>query len=167
MFTRILHFISLLAALTCVSCVLSGPLYSQGAPDLAKSAMFLPQTKEGNLINNSTYLLGPIDGLGRGRAVAFPNGEKGIAVTPGPHRIGVVLIHGSPESKNGFMTAETEIPLTVKAGVVYEPAGSVVGRQRVDLWIRERGNGKKVSKVVSIAPKNHAPYAPPLILPAS
>jgi len=125
--------------------------------------MFVVQTKEGNLFNNSNYGLGEIDGIPRGRAVTFPNGEKGIAVTPGQHRIGVVALHGSPEFRNGMLSGTAEIPMKVKAGVVYEPFGSVVGRGQIDLWIRERDTGKKASPVVSFAPKNHRPVVPVMI----
>lgn len=127
--------------------------------------MFLPSKREGNLFNNTTFLVGEIDGLVRGRPVVFANGEKGIAVTPGPHRVLVGVIHGSSEFQNGMLTADVEIPVSVKAGTVYEPAGSVGGRNRVDLWIQERGTGKRMSKVVSVGPKNHKPYVPPVMIP--
>ena len=76
------------------------------------------------------------------------------------------MFHSSPESGGGMVTAEAMIPLKVETGTVYEPTGSVFGKQRADFWIRERGTGTKASKVVSVIPKSFGPYVGPLILPA-
>ena len=127
--------------------------------------MFVLNTKEGSLFNNSHYSVLEIDGFSSRKAVAFPDGGKGIAVKPGQHRITVGTLHGSSEFQNGMLSGQAEIPMKVKAGVVYEPFGSVVGRGQVDLWIRERDTGKKASPVVSFAPKNHRPVVP-IMIPA-
>ena len=152
--------------MSCVSCGPYGPIYTQGPADLSKSAMFVLKSEEKSLLRNSSYVLGEIDGVARGPASTFPNGEKGIAVPPGEHQITVAMFHSSPESGGGMVTAEAMIPLKVETGTVYEPTGSVFGKQRADFWIRERGTGTKASKVVSVVPKSFGPYVGPLILPA-
>jgi hypothetical protein len=140
--------VSFLAGVSLVSCA-TGPFYPQGPPDLSKSAMFLPQNKtEGSVFRHTSFHLGEIDGMNPGRAVRFSNGEKGIAVTPGDHRIGVAMLHGRPGT--GLVTAEGTVLMKVQAGKIYEVMGSIAGAQKVDLWIRERSSRKKASPTISV-----------------
>ncbi len=105
--------LALLAGAALVSCA-TGPFYPQGPPDLSKSALFLAQTKtEGSVFRQTLFVLGEIDGMSRGRTVRFPNGEKGIAVTPGDHRICVGILHGEPGK--GLVRAEGTLPMKVQA----------------------------------------------------
>jgi hypothetical protein len=157
--------ITLLAAVSLVSCA-TGPFYPQGPPDLSKSAMFLPENKtEGTVFRHTNYLLGTIDGMSRGKTVRFPNGEKGIAVTPGDHRISAGVFHGEPGY--GLLSSEATIPMKVQAGKIYEVMGSVVSRQRVDFWIRERSTGKPASAIISAPAKDHGLPTPMIMVPAS
>ena len=157
--------LALLAGVSLVSCA-TGPFYSQGPPDLSKSAMFLLENKtEGTIFRQSNYMLGYIDGMNHGKAVRFPNGEKGIAVTPGDHRIGAVVFHGAPGG--GLLTSQGTIPMKVQAHKVYEVMGSVVSRQRVDFWIRERSTGKPASETISVAAEDHGLPTPMIMVPAS
>jgi len=81
--------------------------------------MFLPENKtEGTIFRQTYYVLDGIDGMNRGKSVRFPNGEKGIAVTPGDHLIGAGVIHGEPGT--GLVTAGGTIPMKVRAGKTYE-----------------------------------------------
>jgi hypothetical protein len=155
----------LLAGVSLVSCA-TGPFYPQGPPDLSKSAMFLPQNKtEGTIFRRTNFLLGEIDGMSRGKTVRFPNGQNGIAVTPGDHRIGVGMFHGEPGT--GLVTAEGTIPMKVQAGKIYEVMGSIVGPQKADFWIRERSTGQRASQTISVAAKDHGLPTPMIMIPAS
>ncbi len=156
---------ALLAGVSLVSCA-TGPFYPQGPPDLSKSAMFVPQNKtEGTMFRQTNFLLGDIDGMSPGKTVRFSNGEKGIAVTPGDHRIGVVMFHGEPGT--GLVTAEGTIPMKVEAGKIYEVIGSIVSPQKTDFWIRERSTGKRASQTISVAAKDHGLPTPMIMIPAS
>ncbi|MES2657794.1 MAG: hypothetical protein V4689_04205 [Verrucomicrobiota bacterium] len=146
-------FFALLAAILLVSCA-TGPLYPQGPPDLSKSALFLPSYKPKTpFLTRTEYLLGGIDGMARGRTVRFPTGEKGIAVIPGDHRMTVAVFHGEPG--HGMLSAEATIPIKIQAGKTYELAGSIVSRQRVDFWIRDRSTQKQESKTISAVATDH------------
>lgn len=159
------NLLAMLTAVSLVSCA-TGPFYPQGPPDLAKSAMFLPENKtEGTILRQTNYMLGEIDGMSRGKTVRFSNGENGIAVTPGDHQIGAVVFHGAPGG--GLLTAQGTIPMKVQTGKIYEVMGSVVSRQRVDFWIRERSTRKQASETISVAAKDHGLPAPMIMVPVS
>ncbi|MEO7098932.1 MAG: hypothetical protein ABI162_06190 [Luteolibacter sp.] len=145
--------LALLAGVSLVSCA-TGPVFPQGPADLSKSAMFLPENKtDGAVLRQTNFMLGEIDGMSRGKTVRFPNGERGIAVTPGDHRIGAAVFHGAPGV--GLLTAEGTIPMKVQAGKIYEVTGSVVSQQRVDFWIRERSTKKQASQTISVAAQDN------------
>ena len=149
---------ALLAGGSLVSCA-TGPVFPQGPPDLSKSAMFLPENKtDSAVLRQTNFMLGEIDGMSHGKTVRFPNGERGIAVTPGDHRIGAAVFHGAPGG--GLLTAEGTIPMKVQAGKIYEVMGSVVSQQRVDFWIRERSTKKQASETISVEAQDHGIPAP-------
>lgn len=158
-------FLALLAAVSLGSCV-SGPFYPQGPADLSKSAMFLTQTKQGTgILVQTNYLIGTIDGMNPGRAVRFPDGEKGIAMTPGEHLIGVAMFHSEPGT--GLVTAEGTVSMKVEKGRIYEVMGSIVNPQRVTLWIRDHSTQKQVSKTISAEATDHGLPTPTIIVPVS
>jgi hypothetical protein len=111
------------------------------------------------------YGLGKIDGMNPGRTVRFPDGEKGIAVTPGEHLIGVGMFHGEPGT--GLVTAEGTVSIKVEKGRIYEVMGSIVDRQRVNLWIRDHSTQKQVSKTISAEATGHGLPTPMIIVPVS
>jgi hypothetical protein len=156
---------ALLPAVLLISCA-TGPFYPQGPPDLSKSATFLLGNKEENtFLRQTDFLLGAIDGMNRGKPVRFPNGEKGIAVTPGDHRIGVMMFHGQPGT--GLVTADGTIPMKVRAGKVYEVAGPFTGHGRVDLWICEHSTRQKASETISVVATDHGLPSPMIMVPGS
>lgn len=124
--------------------------------------MFLPKNKTKNTILTQTlFELGKIDGLDCGRPVRFPNGERGIAVTPGNHLIGVGVVHGAPGGT--LITAQGTIPMKVQAGKIYEVMGSFAECERMDFWIREYSTQNRASKTITVDAKNKGVPKPTFI----
>jgi hypothetical protein len=154
-----------LATVSLMSCA-TGPFYQQGSPDLSKSAMFLRENKiAGTILRRTSYFLDGIDGMNCGKAVRFPNGEIGFAVTPGYHKISVAMLHSEPGK--GMVTAGSAIPLKVNLGRTYEVMGSIENGQRVDFWIRDRSTHAPASKIISGEAIDHGLPKLMIITPAS
>lgn len=154
----------LIAAISLVSCA-QGPPYPQGPADPSQSARFVQLNKEGGFLSPTNYILTEIDGMPCGKAVRFPDGEKGIAVTPGNHEIGATLHRSVPGE--GVLTATATIPMKVEAGKVYEVSGTILSTENVYLKILDSSSKRQVSATVKAETTHRNPIMIPIVIPIS